>query len=161
MKCQLPILILSALSSVDDRVEGIRQGGDDYLTKPFSFSELLVRVEALIRRSEMTSSPEELTYGEIALNRMTRSVTREDREIDLQPREFALMELFLRNPEIVLSKTIILEQIWDIRFDPQTNIVDVLVSRLRSRIDKNFTEKYIHTIRGIGYVLKRETGKDL
>lgn len=152
--CDLPILILSAKRSVDDRIAGLKQGGDDYLTKPFSFSELLVRIEALIRRSGLASPVQELRFDTITLNRLTREVYRGEEKIDLQPREFALLELFLRNPGIVLSKTVILEQVWNIQYDPQTNVVDVLVSRLRNRVEKGFEGRLIHTVRGVGYVLK-------
>ena len=153
---KLPILILSARQSVDDRIQGLKQGGDDYLTKPFSFSELLVRTEALIRRSHLSGTPSEIQFQDLRLLRMTREVFRGEEKIELQPREFALLELFMRNPGTVLTKTIILEQVWNFHFDPQTNVVDVLVSRLRSRIDRNYNKKLIHTVRGVGYVLKEE-----
>lgn len=150
----MPVIILSAKRSVDDRIRGLTAGGDDYLTKPFSFSELLVRIHALLRRVSMSRSPVALTAGDLSMNLMTREVVRRDKKIELQPREFSLLEYFMRNQGQVLSKTIIMEHVWDYHFDPQTNVVDVLVSRLRSKIDRDFKVKYIHTIRGVGYVLK-------
>lgn len=149
-----PILVLSAKRSVDDRVSGFTRGGDDYLTKPFSFSELLVRIQALIRRSSQSSGPTTLSAAGLEMDLLARSVRREDAEIDLQPREFALLEYLLRNPDRVLSKTMIMEHVWDYDFDPQTNVVDVLVSRLRGKVDKDFDRKLIHTVRGVGYVLR-------
>jgi len=151
-----PVLILSAKRTVHDRIKGFQKGGDDYLVKPFSFAELLVRVKALIRRS---SNPTEqlqsqITLGDLSIDLMTRDVFRENKKIQLQPREFALLEYFMRNPGRVLTKTLILEKIWDFNFDPQTNVVDVLVCRLRGKIDKQFAQKRIHTIRGVGYVLE-------
>jgi two-component system OmpR family response regulator len=153
-KINTPVLILSAKRSVDDRVKGLQSGGDDYLIKPFAFSELLARVNALIRRASGTADPTGLTFGDLTLDLLKREVRRSDKKIDLQPREFALLEYLMRNKERVVSKTMILEHIWDYHFDPQTNVVDVLVSRLRSKVDKDFSERIIHTIRGIGYVLK-------
>lgn len=151
-----PVLILSAKKSVDERVEGFSRGGDDYLTKPFAFSELKVRLDALVRRSQGSGSnpAEELKIADLTLNPLSREVKRGDQEIILQPREYALLELLLRNQGTVLTKTIILEKIWNWNFDPQTNVVDVLVSRLRSRIDRDFEPKLIQTIRGAGYVIK-------
>ena len=149
-----PILVLSAKRSVDDRVEGFVRGGDDYLTKPFSFSELLVRVQALIRRTNRGSRPTQLTCGDLTVDLLSRAVTRGDVQIELQPREYALLEYLLHNQNRVVSKTMIMEHVWDYDFDPQTNVVDVLVSRLRSKIDKDFDTKLIHTVRGVGYVLK-------
>lgn len=149
-----PVLILSAKRSVDDRIKGFRTGGDDYITKPFSFSELLVRVQALIRRASMTPSATRLTAGDLTMDLLTREVSRDDRKIDLQPREFSLLEYLLRNSEHVLSKTMIMEHVWGYDFDPQTNVVDVLVSRLRTKVDKGFQSRLIHTVRGVGYVLK-------
>jgi len=150
-----PVLILSAKRSVDDRVKGLQRGGDDYLVKPFAFSELLARVQALIRRADGSIQPSSLTFGDLSLDLLTREVRREGKRIDLQPREFALLEYLMRHAERVVSKTMILENIWGYQFDPQTNVVDVLVSRLRSKVDKDFPEQLIHTIRGMGYVLKR------
>jgi len=150
----MPILILSAKRSLDDRIKGLQKGGDDYLVKPFAFSELLVRIQALIRRSTGTVEPSKLTYGEISLDLLNREVRRSGQKIELQPKEFALLEYLMRNAERTVSKTLILEHIWDFHFDPQTNVVDVLVCRLRNKIDKNFSKKMIQTIRGIGYVIK-------
>ena len=154
-KNNTPVLILSAKQSVDDRIKGLESGGDDYLVKPFIFGELLARMHALIRRAGGISEPASLAYSDITMDLLKREVLRAGKIIDLQPREFALLEYLLRNAERVLSKTLILERIWDYRFDPQTNVIDVLVSRLRSKIDRDFHEKLIHTIRGIGYVLKK------
>jgi two-component system OmpR family response regulator len=153
-KINTPVMILSARRSVDDRVKGLQKGGDDYLTKPFSFSELLARVQALIRRSSRTSEPMSLTVGELSVDLLTREVTRTGTKIELQPHEFALLEYLMRNAGRVLSKTMILEHVWDYNFDPQTNVVDVLVCRLRNKVDRDFENKMIHTIRGVGYVLK-------
>ncbi len=156
-KTATPILILSAKRSVDDRVLGFRKGGDDYLTKPFSFSELLVRLQSLIRRSGVSAAaPVRLEYADIAMDLVSRQVTRGGEKLDLQPREFSLLEYFLRHPGQVLSKTMILEHVWDYDFDPQTNVVDVLVFRLRSKLEKRPDSKILHTIRGVGYVLRRE-----
>ncbi len=149
-----PVLILSAKHSVDDKIRGFHKGGDDYLTKPFSFSELLVRIQALIRRSTMAAPSNALVVEDLKLDLMTRKVTRGDREISLQPREFALLEYLMRNAGNVVSKTMILEHVWDYHFDPQTNVVDVLVHRLRNKIDRGFEKSLIQTIRGVGYVLK-------
>ena len=154
MKIYTPVIILSAKRSVDDRIKGLKAGGDDYLTKPFSFSELLVRIQALLRRASMAASPVKLSVGNLNLHLLTREVFRGDTKIELQPREFALLEFFMRNAGNVLTKTVILEHIWDYHFDPQTNVVDVLVSRLRGKIDRDFDKKLIHTVRGVGYVLK-------
>jgi len=153
-KINTPVLILSAKRSVDDRVRGLQTGGDDYLVKPFAFPELLARVQALIRRVNGSTEPTSLTFGDLSLDLLKREVHRSGKTIDLQPREFALLEYLMRNTERVVSKTMILEHIWSYQFDPQTNVVDVLVSRLRSKVDRDFPEKIIHTIRGIGYVLK-------
>jgi two-component system, OmpR family, response regulator len=149
-----PVIILSAKHSVDDRVRGLQAGGDDYLTKPFSFSELLARVQALIRRSTHTSEPTVLNYSHLSMNLLTREVTRCGKKIELHAREFSLLEYMLRNPGRVLSKTMILEHVWDYAFDPKTNVVDVLVCRLRNKIDREFDPKLIHTLRGFGYALK-------
>ncbi len=153
-KNNTPVLILSAKQSVDDRIEGFQKGGDDYITKPFSFSELLVRLQALIRRSSMTEQETELNYKDLCVNLLTREVKRGNDTIEVQPREFAFLEYLLRNKGIVLSKTLIMEQIWEYNFDPQTNVVDVLVCRLRNKLANDYTDKLIHTIRGVGYVLK-------
>jgi len=147
-----PVLILSAKASVDDRVRGLQAGGDDYLTKPFAFSELLARVQALIRRSTQTAEPTRLTAGDLTLDLLQREVRRGDQPIELQPREFALLEYLMRHPNRVVTKTMILEHIFDFSFDPQTNVVDVLVHRLRSKADPD--KQMIHTLRGVGYVLR-------
>jgi len=149
-----PVLILSAKRSVDDRVRGLQAGGDDYLTKPFAFAELLARVQALIRRATGSTEPTRLLFGDLSLDLITREVRREGRRIELRPREFSLLEYLMRNPGKVLSKTMILSHVWGYRFDPSTNVVDVLVSRLREKIDRNFERKLVHTVRGVGYVLK-------
>lgn len=149
-----PVLILSAKHTVDDRVKGLETGGDDYLTKPFAFPELLARVQALIRRATGAPASTHLTVGDLTLDLMSRRATRAGRDIDLRPREFALLEYLMRNAGRVVSKTMILSHVWDYSFDPRTNVVDVLVFRLREKIDKGFDTKLIHTVRGIGYVLK-------
>jgi two-component system OmpR family response regulator len=151
---QTPVLILSARRSVDDRVRGLQTGGDDYLTKPFAFAELLARVQALVRRATRTPEPTTLTVGDLSLDLLSRKVTRAGTTIDLRPREFALLEYLMRNAGKVISKTMILSHVWEYNFDPQTNIVDVLVSRLRDKIDKPFETKRLHTVRGVGYVLR-------
>jgi DNA-binding response OmpR family regulator len=153
-KVNTPIIILSAKRSVEDRVHGLETGSDDYLSKPFSFSELLARVQALIRRSSSVSEPTRLSVGELSMNLLTREVHRGETAVQLQPREFALLEYFMRNPGKVLSKTMIMEHVWDYHFDPQTNLVDVLVCRLRNKIDRDWDKKMLHTLRGVGYVLK-------
>ena len=153
-KVKTPVIILSAKRSVDDRVKGLQVGGDDYLTKPFAFSELLARVQALVRRSSQTVEPSTLTYADLTLDLLSREVTRGGRKIELQAREFALLEYLLRNAGRVVSKTMILEHVWDYHFDPKTNVIDVLVSLLRGKIDRDFDRKLIHTMRGFGYVLK-------
>src|SRR5215203_2854933 len=152
-----PVLILSARHSVDDRVRGLEAGGDDYLTKPFAFAELLARVHALIRRANAAPGATLLTAGDLTLDLLTRRATREGREIEqLRPREFALLEYLLRNAGRIVSKTMIIAHVWDYSFDPGTNVVDVLVHRLREKVDKGFVRKMIHTVRGIGYVLRLE-----
>ena len=147
-----PVLILSAKASVDDRVKGLQAGGDDYLTKPFAFSELLARVQALIRRASQTPEPTRLTVGDLTMELLTREVHRGTEKLELQPREFALLEYLMRHPNRAVTKTMILEHIFDYSFDPQTNVVDVLVHRLRSKVDKE--KNMLHTIRGVGYVLR-------
>ncbi len=151
-----PIIILSAKRDVDDRILGLQKGGDDYLTKPFSFSELLVRIQALIRRSSAASQTAVLSCADLKLSLISHKVERGGKEIELQPKEFALLEYLLRNKGRVLSKTLIMEKIWKYDFDPQTNIVDVLVSRLRTKIDRDFDKKLLHTVRGVGYVIKED-----
>ncbi len=153
-KVQTPVLILSARHTVDDRVKGLQAGGDDYLTKPFAFAELLARVQALLRRSSGTPEPTRLVLGDLSLDLLSRKVERAGQVLDLRPREFALLEYLMRHPGRVLSKTMILSQVWGYSFDPGTNVVDVLVSRLRDKVDEGFTPKMIQTVRGAGYVLK-------
>jgi len=150
-----PVLILSARRSVDDRVRGLQAGGDDYLTKPFAFAELLARVQALVRRASRAPEPTTLTVDDLALDLLTRKVTRAGTVIELRPREFALLEYLMRNPGKVVSKTMILSHVWEYNFDPKTNIVDVLVSRLRDRIDRPFEKKLLQTVRGVGYVIRQ------
>jgi len=150
---RVPVLILSAKVSVDDRVKGLQAGGDDYLTKPFAFSELLVRVQALIRRATQTAEPTKLVVGDLTMDLLAREVQCGGGKIELQPREFALLEYLMRSAGRTVTKTMILEHIFDYSFDPQTNVVDVLVHRLRSKLDKDRT--LIQTIRGVGYVLQR------
>lgn len=149
-----PVLILTARRSVEDRVRGLETGADDYLVKPFAFPELLARVQALIRRAHGTPDAVELTVGSLRLNRLTRRVERDGKEIELRPREFALLELLMRNAGRVVSKTMILSHVWGYDFDPGSNVVDVLVFRLRDRIDRGFSPPLLHTVRGVGYVLK-------
>jgi len=151
---QIPVLILSAKATVDDRVKGLQAGGDDYLVKPFAFSELLARVQALIRRATKAPEPTRLTVGDLTLDLLTREVRRGGQKIELQAREFSLLEFLMRHAGRVVTKTMILEHVWDYSFDPQTNVVDVLVFRVRNKIDKDFPKKLLHTIRGVGYVLK-------
>jgi len=154
-KIDTPILILSALGQVDDRVKGLRAGADDYLSKPYSFSELLARVEILSRRGRSIPA-EDTAYrvSDLELNRLTRRVTRSDTEIDLQPREFRLLEYLMRHAGQVVTRTMLLENVWDYHFDPQTNVIDVHVSRLRAKIDKGFDNPLIHTVRGAGYTVR-------
>jgi two-component system, OmpR family, response regulator len=153
-KQQMPVLILSARHSVDDRVKGLQAGGDDYLTKPFAFAELLARLQALLRRAGGAAEPTRLTVGDLSLDLLSRRVERGGQPLDLRPREFALLEYLMRHPGRVLSKTMILSHVWGYSFDPGTNVVDVLVSRLRDKVDEAFDKKLIHTVRGAGYVLK-------
>ena len=154
-KINTPVIILSARDSIDDRVRGLGAGGDDYLTKPFSFSELLARIHALMRRASGAAEPTRLRVGNLAMDLISREVVREDRKIDLQPREFALLEYLMRNTGRVVSKTMIMEHVWDYHFDPQTNVIDVHISRLRAKIDRNFKSPLLHTIRGAGYVIRQ------
>jgi len=153
-KIYTPVIILSAKQSVDDRIRGLQTGSDDYLTKPFAFTELLARIQALIRRGGSPVQMSRLTTGDIALDLLSREVMRAGAKIELQSREFTLLEYLMRNAGRVVSKAMILDQVWGYAFDPQTNVVDVLVCRLRNKIDKDFPIKMIHTIRGVGYVLK-------
>ncbi len=149
-----PVLILSARRSVDDRVRGLQAGGDDYLTKPFAFAELLARVQALLRRATRVAEPTTLTVDELVLDLLSRRVMRGATALDLRPREFALLEYLMRNAGRVVSKTMILSHVFEYSFDPQTNVVDVLVSRLREKLDRPFDKKLLHTVRGVGYVLR-------
>lgn len=156
---QTPALILSALGDVDDRVKGLKAGGDDYLTKPFAASELLARLEALTRRASARGAPAEtkLSVGDLEMDLLSRTVRRAGTVIDLQPREFRLLECLMRNAGSVVTRTMLLEDVWDYHFDPQTNVIDVHVSRLRQKIDRDFETPLLQTVRGAGYVL-RETG---
>jgi two-component system OmpR family response regulator len=152
---QTPVLILSALGQVDDRVKGLRAGGDDYLTKPFAFAELLARVEALLRRK--AAPPQEVTrlaVGDLEMDLLRREVRRAGRVIELKPREFRLLEYLMRHAGQVVTRTMLLEGVWDYHFDPQTNVIDVHVSRLRQKIDKGFEPPLLHTVRGAGYVIR-------
>lgn len=153
-KINLPIIILSAKRSVDDRIQGLQLGSDDYLTKPFSFSELLARVEALLRRASHVSEPSSLCFHDLTLDLLARTVTRNDKRIVLQPKEFALLEYLVRNRGRVVSKTMIMERVWNYDFDPGTNVVEARISKLREKIDKDFELPLIHTVRGLGYVLR-------
>jgi two-component system OmpR family response regulator len=149
-----PILVLSALGEVDDRVEGLRRGGDDYLVKPFAFSELLARLEALARRGDSEKAETRLKVGDLEMDLLTRTAEREGRPIALQPREFKLLEYLMRNAGHVVTRTMLLEKVWGYHFDPQTNVIDVHVSRLRGKIDKGFARPLLQTVRGAGYVLR-------
>ncbi len=154
-----PVLILSAKRSVSDRIDGLETGGDDYLVKPFAFSELLARVQALVRRHRKSSNPDEknsdtLKIADLELNAWKRIATRANQEIKLRAKEFTLLEYLLRNKGRIVSKTSILENVYEYNFDPQTNVVDVLVCRLRNKIDKGYSEKLLHTVRGMGYILE-------
>jgi len=155
---RFPVLILSARRSVDDRVKGLQIGGDDYLTKPFAFAELLARVQALLRRQSGAAEPTELHVGDLAIDLLSRRVTRAGRTVELRPREYALLEYLARHAGQVVSKTMILSRIWNYSFDPRTNVVDVLVHRLREKIDAGFDTKLLQTRRGMGYVLGPESG---
>jgi two-component system, OmpR family, response regulator len=153
-KIRTPVIILSAKGSIDDRVKGLQTGSDDYLTKPFAFSELLARVQALIRRASGLAEPTRLAVGDLSMNLFTREVTRGGKRIELQPIEFSLLEYLMRNTGRVVSKTMIMEHVWNYNFDPQTNVVEARICRLRDKIDRNSERKLIHTVRGVGYVLK-------
>ena len=156
-KINTPVIILSARDRVADRVKGLEAGADDYLTKPFAFSELLARIQALIRRAGGTTEPSSLSCGELVMDLFKREVKRGELVIELQPLEFSLLEYLMRNRERVVSKTMIMEHVWNYNFDPMTNVVEARVCRLRDKIDKGFDSKFIHTIRGAGYVLKEES----
>jgi two-component system OmpR family response regulator len=149
-----PVLILSALGQVDDRVTGLRAGGDDYLAKPYAFSELLARIESLARRVAPQSADTVYRVGDLELDRLSHTVTRAGKEIPLQPREFRLLEYLMRHAGHVVTRTMLLENVWDYHFDPQTNVIDVHVSRLRAKVDKGFEPPMIHTIRGAGYMVR-------
>jgi len=153
-----PVLILSALGDVDDRVEGLRGGGDDYLTKPFSFTELLARLEALLRRGARSGSEPvtHLSVADLEMDLLARTVKRDNVKIDLQPREFRLLEYLMKHAGQVVTRTMLLEQVWDYHFDPQTNVIDVHISRLRSKIDKDFPKQLLQTVRGAGYILSED-----
>jgi two-component system OmpR family response regulator len=151
---QTPVLFLSAMAQVDDRVRGLKAGGDDYLTKPFAFSELLARVEALARRGRNAGPETRLVAGELEMDLLSRTVRRRGQKIDLQPREFRLLEYLMRHTGQVVTRTMLLEGVWDYHFDPQTNVIDVHVSRLRQKIDKPFETPMIHTVRSAGYMLR-------
>ncbi len=152
-----PVLFLSALAQVDDRVRGLQAGGDDYLTKPFAFAELLARVEALTRRGKSDGPVTKLVTGDLELDLLSRGVKRAGQKIDLQPREFRLLEYLMRHAGQVVTRTMLLEGVWDYHFDPQTNVIDVHVSRLRQKIDKPFPSPLIHTVRNAGYMLRAES----
>ncbi|MCF6225658.1 MAG: response regulator transcription factor [Xanthomonadales bacterium] len=153
-KIHLPVIILSANRSLDDRLKGFKSGCDDYLTKPFAFTELLVRIQALIRRTSNTDEPTHITIENLSIDLMTRKVTRGLSQIELQPREFSLLEYLMRHSGRVVSKSMLIENVWDYNFDPHTNVVEARVCRLREKIDKGFDTTLIHTVRGAGYVLK-------
>jgi heavy metal response regulator len=149
-----PALILSAKSSVDDRVKGLQTGGDDYLVKPFAFSELLARIQALLRRATPFTAADILTVDDLTIDIVQRKVYRADKKIELQPKEYALLEYLMRNAGRVISRTMIMEHVWDFNFDPMTNVVDVMICHLRDKIDRSYARPLIHTIRGFGYVLE-------
>lgn len=153
-KVMTPVIILSAKGAIDDRVKGLQIGGDDYLSKPFAFSELLARVQALIRRASGATEPTRLACGDLTIDMLSREVRRDGKKIDLQPLEYSLLEYLMRNAGRVVSKTMIMEHVWDYHFDPQTNVVEARICRLREKIDKGFDPKMIHTVRGVGYVLR-------
>ena len=156
-RIKIPVIILSARGSVDDRVKGLQTGGDDYLTKPFAFSELLARIQALIRRSSDVTEPTKLMVADVSINLITREVVRAGKTVGLQPLEFSLLEYLMRNAGRVVSKTMIMEHVWDYYFDPQTNVVESRIYKLREKIDKGFPNKLIHTVRGVGYVFEDKT----
>ena len=157
----LPVIILSARHSVDERIEGLRQGGDDYLTKPFAFAELLARIEAILRRSAHPPAVDSslLTFDELELDLLARTVSRAGKKIELQPKEFALLEFLIRNAGLVISKTMIMDRVWNYQFDPGTNVVEARICKLRDKIDKGFSYPLIRTIRGLGYVLSPPDSK--
>jgi len=154
---QTPVLILSALGDVNDRVEGLRGGGDDYLTKPFSYTELLARLEVLVRRGSGSEKVTHLSVADLEMDLLARTVRRANEKIDLQPREFRLLEYLMKHAGQVVTRTMLLEQVWDYHFDPQTNVIDVHISRLRSKIDKDFPKQLLQTVRGAGYILSEDS----
>ena len=149
-----PVLFLSALSDVDDRVKGLRAGGDDYLTKPYAFAELLARLDALMRRRDPAAVKTKLKVGELELDLLTRTARRGETSIELQPREFRLLEYLMRHASQIVTRTMLLENVWEYHFDPQTNVIDVHISRLRAKIDKGFRDPLLHTVRGAGYMIR-------
>ena len=155
-KVATPVLILSARRTVDDRVKGLQRGGDDYLTKPFAFSELVARIYALMRRATGAAEPTRLEMGDLTIDILTRDVNRNGKRIDLQPREFALLEYLMRSAGRPVSKTMIMEHVWDYNFDPGTNVVEARICKLREKIEAGFDKKLIHTIKGVGYVLRED-----
>jgi two-component system, OmpR family, response regulator len=154
---QTPILFLSALGEVDDKVRGLKAGGDDYLAKPFAFTELLARLEVLVRRRSPASVQTKLAVGGLELDLLSRTAARDGQKIDLQPREFLLLEYMMRHAGHVVTRTMLLENVWEYHFDPQTNVIDVHMSRLRAKIDKGFTQALLHTVRGAGYSLRADS----
>ncbi len=156
-KNHTPVIILSARGSLDDRIKGLEVGGDDYLVKPFAFSELLARIQALIRRANSMSSPTTIKVDDLVIDLVRKRVSRAGKAISLQPKEFALLEYLMRNAGRVVSKTMIMEHVWDYNFDPHTNVVEARICRLRDKVDRSFSNKLIHTIKGIGYVLEDKT----
>ena len=153
-KITTPVIVLSARNSVEDRIKGLQNGGDDYLVKPFSFSELLARIQALLRRAASTAEPTTITVGDLSIDLLARKVYRAGQRIDIQPQEYMLLEYLMRNAGRIVSKTMIIEHVWEYNFDPQTNIVETRMCRLREKIDKPFERKLIHTVRGFGYVME-------
>jgi two-component system, OmpR family, response regulator len=154
---QTPVLFLSALGEVDDKVRGLKAGGDDYLAKPFAFTELLARLEVLVRRRSPAAVQTRLAVGGLELDLLSRTATRDGQKIDLQPREFLLLEYMMRNAGHVVTRTMLLENVWEYHFDPQTNVIDVHMSRLRAKIDKGYTQPLLHTVRGAGYSLRADS----
>ena len=153
---KVPILILSALADVDERIRGLQSGGDDYLVKPFAFGELLARLDALVRRSQVQGAETTLVLDDLSVDLLSRKVTRAGKPVSLQPREFKLLEYLMRHANQVVTRTMLLENVWDYRFDPQTNVIDVHVSRLRQKIDAGFARPLLRTIRNAGYMLTAE-----
>jgi len=156
-KINTPIIVLGAKKAVDDRVRGLQAGGDDYLVKPFAFTELLARIQTLLRRSQSSEEPTRLSVGDLSLDIVKRKVARAGKEIELQQREFALLEYLMRNAGRVVSKTMIMEHVWDYNFDPESNVVESRICRLRDKIDRAAQNKLLHTIRGVGYLLEEKS----